>query len=217
MNRAIGLCLMGAVCAITVIGLCGCPARAQGRPDIVWTAGGHGSSVNSVAYSPDGATLASGSRDKTIKLWRVSDGALLQTYDQETGTGVHAVAFSPDGALFAYGRADATLVLARTPSEYKTTAPEGWFVPGWVWFSIPFEPKGSPDASAVLGFDATNRVYGWDDAAKVFLLYPDDFTDLAVGPSYLARLDRGESYTPEYVGNVLGRPFERLLPAARWC
>ncbi len=53
--------------------------------------------------------------DDTIKLWRVSDGALVQTYDEETGTGVLSVQFSPNGQLFGYGRADATVVVARNP------------------------------------------------------------------------------------------------------
>jgi WD40 repeat protein len=76
---------------------------------------GHTGWVTSVAFSPDGSLLASGSWDRTIKLWRVSDGALVQTYDQETGTAVLSIQFSPNGQLFGYGRDDATVVVARNP------------------------------------------------------------------------------------------------------
>lgn len=40
---------------------------------------GHKDSVSSVAWSPDGKLLASGSRDRTAKIWNVEDGKLLQT------------------------------------------------------------------------------------------------------------------------------------------
>jgi predicted outer membrane repeat protein len=102
--------------------------------------------------------------------------------------------------------------------QYETTrAPGDWFVPGWVWFSLPLAPRVSADGSDVLGFDCTNRLYGWDDAAKNLQLYPDDFTDLMVGPSYLARLNVGESYVPFYEGSQPELPFMWTLPAAGWC
>jgi WD40 repeat protein len=93
----------------------GLPLFGQGRPDIVWMQGGHTDVVTSVSFSPDGSLLASGGVDRTIRLWGVSDGALLQTYDQETGTGVTSIQFSPNGRLFGYGRGDATVVVARNP------------------------------------------------------------------------------------------------------
>ncbi len=83
---------------------------AQGRPGIVWMAVGHAASVTSVAFSPDGRYLASGSEDRTIKLWRVSDGALVRTLYGHTDW-VSSVAFSPDGQYLASGSGDKTVRL----------------------------------------------------------------------------------------------------------
>jgi len=56
-----------------------------------------------VAFSPDGALLASASDDFTIKLWRVADGALLRTLTGHQED-VQSVAFSPDGTQLYSGR-----------------------------------------------------------------------------------------------------------------
>jgi WD40 repeat protein len=61
--------------------------------------------VNSVAFSPDGLTLASGSMDNTIKLWDVATGELKATLKDQTRT-VRSAAFSPDGLTLASGNGD---------------------------------------------------------------------------------------------------------------
>jgi WD40 repeat protein len=82
-------------------------AFPQGRPDIIWAKGGHSNSVNSVVYSPDGQLLASGSSDRTIKVWR-QDATFIKSlaipYDSNSQlTDVRSVAISPDGTLIAAG------------------------------------------------------------------------------------------------------------------
>jgi len=67
---------------------------------------GHTDLINSVAFSPDGGILASGSQDKTIRLWEVSSGKLLQVLTGEKGVSpqdepITCVAFFPDGKKLA--------------------------------------------------------------------------------------------------------------------
>jgi WD40 repeat protein len=59
----------------------------------------------SVRFSPDGTLLASGGVDGNVKVWRVSDGALLQTLSigTELTPNVFTVSFSPDGQFLAAG------------------------------------------------------------------------------------------------------------------
>ena len=77
---------------------------------IIRTFEGHTYRVNSVAFSPDGTLLASGSRDQKVRLWNVSDGELLHTLEGHEDE-VNSVDFSPDGSLIASGSDDDTIIL----------------------------------------------------------------------------------------------------------
>jgi len=71
---------------------------------------GHTSRVESVAFSWDSQTLASGSKDGALKLWSVSTGECLSTL-QENLNWVTSLTFSPDNQLLATGHNDGTLKL----------------------------------------------------------------------------------------------------------
>ncbi|NJL64481.1 MAG: hypothetical protein HC903_24985 [Methylacidiphilales bacterium] len=68
---------------------------------------GSGSKVWDVSFSPDGQIIASGSSDKTIKLWK-SDGTLLKTLKSHTAR-VSSVDFSPDNKMIASAGDDKTV------------------------------------------------------------------------------------------------------------
>lgn len=66
--------------------------------------------IYSVAFSPDGDVIAGGSSDKTIKLWRISNGKLLRIlkgHEKED----RSITFSPDGKIIASGSMDGTTKL----------------------------------------------------------------------------------------------------------
>jgi WD40 repeat protein len=80
------------------------------RPTLQATLEGHTDFVRSVAYSPDGKTPASGSKDETIKLWDVATGKERATLGGDKGP-VESVAYSPDGKTLASGSYDQTIKL----------------------------------------------------------------------------------------------------------
>jgi len=74
------------------------------------TLAGHTSWVRSVAIHPDGKTVASGSGDRTIKIWDLATGTLVQTLAAKAGW-VRAIAVSPDGQTLASCNNDRQVVL----------------------------------------------------------------------------------------------------------
>src|SRR5947208_821255 len=61
--------------------------------------------IFSVAISPDGTMVASGSTDNTIKLWNLKTRSCLATLNGHKRL-IWALAFSPDGKILASGSGD---------------------------------------------------------------------------------------------------------------
>ena len=97
---------------ILFFGLLIISGNAQDTKPELYSQTGHITEVNSVAFSPDGKILASGSIRDT-KLWDVSSGQEIRTFNRQAYGGVLSVIFSPDGNFLAIGTGgdDESLVL----------------------------------------------------------------------------------------------------------
>ena len=156
----------------------------------VATFDGHGNWVYSLAFSPDGRTVASGSTegwDGKVHLWDVATGQDV-TLDGHEGS-VVAVAFSRDGTV-ASGSQDATVRLWDVARRSGTTFSRQHFgTPIWVALS----PDGATLATAL---PSSNAVHLWDSATGLntavleghtsrlnVLAFSPDGTTLASGAS----------------------------------
>ncbi|WP_013322705.1 hypothetical protein [Gloeothece verrucosa] len=103
----------------------------------------HNDSVTSVSFSPDGKILASGSWDKTIKLWDVQTGQEIRTLSGHNDS-VYSVSFSGDGKILASGSRDKTIKLwdVQTGKEISTLSGHNDSV-----YSVSFSPDGKILAS----------------------------------------------------------------------
>jgi WD40 repeat protein len=107
---------------------------------------GHESLVSSVAFSPDGKTLASASWDKTIRLWDTSTGKAIGEPLRGHKEWITSLAFSPGGKMLASGSDDKTIRLWDT-STWKAIG-EPLRGHDSTVLSLAFSPDGKTLASA---------------------------------------------------------------------
>jgi len=122
---------------------------------------GHTDRIESLCFSPDGQTLATGSIDSSLKLWEVSTGKLRKSVAREHKPA--ALAFSPDGKTLAVGSLGEMTVTLLDPVTGKPkgqfTDPDGYGQPLFKGVrSVAYTADGARFAAG--GDD--NRVRIWD-------------------------------------------------------
>ena len=129
---------------------------AEVSPHQIASLAGHTDEVTSVAFSPDGATLASGSLDGRTILWDVESRGPIATLHDD---GVHSVSFSPDGALLASGSRDGRVTLWNVETREQAASLRG-HTDGV--HSVSFSPDGALLASG----SRDGRIILWNVEAR---------------------------------------------------
>ena len=144
------------------------PLSIQSRTwNCISTLSAHSDWVRSVAISFDGQTLASGSFDKTVKLWKLPEGELIHSLSQHT-KGVFAVAISPDNKILASGSWDETIKLWQIDTGALLNTLNGHT--GSVR-SLAITPEGQTLVSG--SFDKTIKLWNLETGALINTLSKD--------------------------------------------
>ncbi len=135
--------------------------------------------ITSIAFSPDGKTIVSGSRDKTIYLWDVDTGKLKLTLEGHPDEVTH-VSFSPDGDTLLSVSKDMTIYYwdISTGEIKKTLADKGLITDQLDKPETVERVSFSPDDNILATIRFNNTIRLWDTTTGTLLqTFPSQDTD----------------------------------------
>jgi WD40 repeat protein len=189
-------------------------ARAQlyEQPTLVVEPGMHTASITSLGVDAAGRLAVTGSYDKTVRVWSLADGKLLQTIRMPAGPGdtgkIYAVAMSPDGGLVVAGGWTGSgnmhpiyVFEARTGKMIKRISDQAN-----THHSLAFSPNGRYLAVGLFrGLIVFDRDQQWAEAFR-----DPDFSGVTYGLTWAAD---GRLATASYDGiRLYDRDFKRIVP-----
>ena len=165
---------------------------------------GHLGTVFSVAFSPDGQRIVTGSRDQTAKVWEAATGKELLTLKGQRGD-IESVAFSPDGQRIVTGSSDQTAKVWEAASGKELLTLRGH---ASSLASVAFSPDGQRIVTG--SYDQTAKV--WEAASG---------RELLTLREHVAALIYSVAFSPDgqriVTGSEIRRPRCGRRPAAGNC
>jgi WD40 repeat protein len=144
----------------------------------VFSLKGHTQAVPSVAFSPDGKQIVTGSRDLTAKVWDAEKGQEVRSL-HVGGNGVTSVAFSPDGKHLLTGSLEGTVSVWDAENGQKILVLAAHTEPVWC---VAFSPDGKRLLTG--SYDQTAKVWDAETGRLVlsFKGHTDEIRTVAFSP-----------------------------------
>ena len=186
-GQMLRLGIAGAVALVLLLAVYGIFFRGGGDQDRTFFLSGHTGPVSSVAFSPNAKMLASGSSDKTVRIWDLNTGLLLHALTDDTEA-VNTIAFEPNGKRLVSGGRDGIIAIRDIDTGQRmvrSLRPEmsynfGQSLPAVL--SLAISPDGTRIAAG--NADTTVKIWNADSGGLIRVLngHSDAVTSVAYSP-----------------------------------